>query len=238
MERACFQPEHISPIILAKEKEYKELLRYEARGAMIRSRFKILKRGNVLNFVSEKIGHYFRRRVYVLDWRTVSALTGGLLWCLFPSCEATREMNTKITLEWAQKQFVTRVHTLFYFLHDITKLYMTIKTTIFTYHRVSLARFSFSWWRDNRLLMMSQWPDNCGAITWILISNSLDIDFIHGDIHGRSCKETILPISCRINSMTRGPSHDCLGVNEIGKLDYWQKPQNPTKRDSCAPLFG
>ena len=36
----------------------------------------------------------------------------------FPSCEATREINSKITLELAQKQFVTRVHTLFYFLHE------------------------------------------------------------------------------------------------------------------------
>ena len=28
----------------------------------------------------------------------------------FPSCEATREINTKITLSWRQKQFATRVH--------------------------------------------------------------------------------------------------------------------------------
>ena len=54
----------------------------------------------------------------------------------FPSCEATREINTKITLEWAQKQFVMGVHTLFCVLHDIT----TIKTTIFTNRpRASLA---------------------------------------------------------------------------------------------------
>ena len=33
---------------------------------------------------------------------------------------ATREINNKITLEWAQKLFVTKVHTLFYFLHDLT----------------------------------------------------------------------------------------------------------------------
>ena len=26
------------------------------------------------------------------------------------------------------------------------------------------------------------------CVTWIVISNSLDIDFIHGDIHDRSCK--------------------------------------------------
>ena len=63
------------------------------------------------------------------------------------------------------------------------------KTTIFTHrYHVSLTQFSFCWWRHNRLSMTSQWPDNCDAITWIAISNSLDIDFIHGDIHGRSCK--------------------------------------------------
>ena len=31
----------------------------------------------------------------------------------FPRCFATQEINTKITLSWALKQFVTRVHTLF-----------------------------------------------------------------------------------------------------------------------------
>ena len=67
---------------------------------------------------------------------------------------------------------------------------MTIKTTIFTHRlRVSLARFSFCWWRHNRLLMTSQWPDNCDTIMWIVISNSLDIDCIHGDIHGLLCKK-------------------------------------------------
>ena len=79
----------------------------------------------------------------------------------FPSCEATREINNKITLEWAQKQFVTSVHKLFYFLHDITNPQITIKTTIFTHRsRVSLARFSYCWWRHNRLLVTSQRPDN------------------------------------------------------------------------------
>ena len=97
----------------------------------------------------------------------------------FPSCEATRGINTKITLEWAQKQFVTRVHTLCYFLHDVTNPWITIKTTIFTHRpRVWLARFSFCWWRHNRLLMTSQWPDNCVAITWIVISNSLDMSLV------------------------------------------------------------
>ena len=63
------------------------------------------------------------------------------------------------------------------------------KTTIFT-HRpcVSHTRFSFCWWCHNRMLMTSQWPDNCDVITRIIISNSLDIDFINDDIQGRSCK--------------------------------------------------
>ena len=51
-----------------------------------------------------------------------------------------------------------------------------------------LARFSFCWWHRNRLMMTSQWPAICDAITRIVISNSLDVDFIHGDIHGRWCK--------------------------------------------------
>ena len=62
---------------------------------------------------------------------------------------------------------------------------MTLKMRIFTH----------CWWRHNRLAMTSQWPDNCDANTWQVISNSLDIDFIHGDIHGRSCKNIPLCIS-------------------------------------------
>ena len=67
---------------------------------------------------------------------------------------------------------------------------MMTKMKIFSHRpRVSLARFSFCWWCHNRLLTTSQWADNCDAITWIMISNSLDIDFIHGGIHGRWCKK-------------------------------------------------
>ena len=58
--------------------------------------------------------------------------------------------------------------------------------------RGSLAQSTFCWWRHNRVLMTSQWPDNCDAITWKVTSNSLDIDFINSDIHGRSCKKPCL----------------------------------------------
>ena len=91
----------------------------------------------------------------------------------FPSYAATRGINIKIRLERAHKQLFTRIQTLFISTHR---------------PHVSLARSTFWWWRHNRLLMMIQWPDNCDASTCKVVSNSLDIDFIHGDIHGRSCK--------------------------------------------------
>ena len=101
----------------------------------------------------------------------------GYFGVYFLSCAATREINTKITL------FLTR--------HN--ESINDTKTRIFTHHpRVSLARFTFCWWRHNGLAMTSQWPDNCDTNTWQVISNSLDIDFIHGDIHGRSCKNWLL----------------------------------------------
>ena len=49
---------------------------------------------------------------------------------------------------------------------------MTIKTILSHLPRISLARFSFGWWRHKWLLMTSQSPDDCDAITWIMISNS------------------------------------------------------------------
>ena len=142
--------------------------------------------------------------MYVLEWRTVSAPMRGFIWFLFP--ELIRNSGNKhqhITLEWAQKQFITRGHTLFYFLHDITNPKMTMKTMIFTHRpRVLLARFTFCWWRQNRLLMTSQWQDNCDAITWTVISNSFDIDFIHGDIHDRSCKNSVFKRYSEIVTLT------------------------------------
>ena len=58
--------------------------------------------------------------------------------------------------------------------------WITLKTTIFTHRpRASVARFPFCWWRHNRLPITSKWPDNWDASTWKVISNSLDIYFIH-----------------------------------------------------------
>ena len=69
------------------------------------------------------------RIMYVLSWRTVSALTRVFFWCLFTT------INTKITLSWALKQFVTRVHTIFFIrpmLHPVVHCVWT-SSSLYTY---------------------------------------------------------------------------------------------------------
>ena len=128
--------------------------------------------------------------MYVLAWRTVYALTRGLFWCLFPelrSNEGNKHQNN------ARRSASTVRHKSTYIILFLTRHNESIndaKTRIFTHRpRVSLAHFTFSWWRHNELAMTSQWPGNCDTNTWQVISNSLDIDFIHSDIHGRSSKK-------------------------------------------------
>ena len=75
---------------------------------------------------------------------------------------------------------------------------MALKTRIFTHHPVSHS-LALCWWRHNRLAMTSQWPDTCDANTWQVINKWLDIDFIHGTIHGRSCKKIYLPLRFQRN---------------------------------------
>ena len=94
---------------------------------------------------------------------------GGLFMCsrdgyfgvYFLSRATSREINTKITLDWAHKQFITKVHALFYYyLHDITYPKIMLKTRIFTHHPcVSLTRLT---------LMMSQSIGDDVAMTRLL----------------------------------------------------------------------
>ena len=99
------------------------------------------------------------------------------------------KINTKNNTRWMNIQFVTSVRTLFDFLHDIMTIrQVTIKTMIFTHRPQCLTRSVYI------LLMTPQSIDDVtmtrqfDATTWIVISNSLDIDFIHGDIRDRSHK--------------------------------------------------
>ena len=130
--------------------------------------------------------------MYVLEWRTVSALTRGLFWCLFPELRSNSgnkyQNNTRVSAETVRHESTYII--LFLSRHN-ESINDDKNDNLFTLSRASLVQFSFYWWRHNQLLMTSQWPDNCDTITWIVISNSLDIDFIHGNIHGRSCKKNL-----------------------------------------------
>ena len=69
--------------------------------------------------------------------------------------------------------------------------------------------------------MTSQWPDSCDAITWIMISNSLGIDFIHGYIYGRSCKKRQNPLSQKKLLIFRQVR--CLSLGSPVKNDLYSK---------------
>ena len=124
----------------------------------------------------------------------------GYFGIYFPSYEAARKINTEITLEWAQKQFVTRVHTLFYFLHGIDiRIHKWQKNADPHTWTPFLAR------PDHIFQMTSQSIADDVPITrqlWRehvkMISSLLDIDFIHDDFHGRSCKKQHIPYKMHI----------------------------------------
>ena len=148
--------------------------------------------------------------MYVLEWRTVSALTRGLFWCLFPELRSNEgnkyQNNIRVSAETVR-------HESTYIILFLTRHNESIndyKTTSFT-HRPRVSTLGFRSVDDVTidLLMTLQWPDNCDAITWIMISNSLDIDFIHGDIHGRSCK--------KIKSLLFRPIYKATGDN-VGQM--------------------
>ena len=115
----------------------------------------------------------------------------GYFGVYFPSCEATREIITKITLDWAQKQFVTRVHTLFYFLHDITTIKMTKNDDRHT-STLCLTHWVYV------LLMTSQSIGHDVTMTGQLWSGHVTNDILlvrywfnsrRYSRHGRSCKK-------------------------------------------------
>ena len=105
--------------------------------------------------------------------------------CYFGVYYNRHQNNTRV-----HEQFVTTVHTLYNFLHDIINPYMTIKND----HQASTPSLLclcsadditiYCWWRHSAITR----PDNCDANTWKSKSNSLDIDFIHGHIHDQSYK--------------------------------------------------
>ena len=128
--------------------------------------------------------------MYGLKWQIVYAPMRGLFWCLFPelqSNEGNKYQNNPWVSTWTGHEctYITL------FLRQHTNPLMMMKTTILTHRfHFSLALFGFCWWHNNRLLVMSQLPENCDvthASTYKVISYSLEIGFILGDIHGLLC---------------------------------------------------
>ena len=94
---------------------------------------------------------------------------------------------------------------------------MTIKTTILILRpRVSLTHFFI------RLMTLQSIADDVTMTRWIVISNSLDIDFIHGDIHDRSCKKITLPIF-DITMDYVGSYQYRWTLHTNGRFPYWAK---------------
>ena len=128
--------------------------------------------------------------MYLPEWQTVYALTRGLFWCLFPelcSNEGNKhKINTRVSA-------LTVCHESAFII-----LFLTQHNEPINNHKSNDLHTPTPWLiclvyvlliRHNRVLMTSQWPDNCDAIIWKVISNLLNIDFIHDDIHSQSCKK-------------------------------------------------
>ena len=127
--------------------------------------------------------------MYVLEWWTVSAIARGLFCCLFPelwSNEGNKHQNnTQVSAETVRHN---STYIILFLIWQNDSINDDKNDDLYT-SSPCLTRFSFCWWRHNLFLMTSQWPDNCDAIMWLMISNSLDINFIHSDILGRSWKK-------------------------------------------------
>ena len=116
-----------------------------------------------LNFRSNEY-----RLMYGLEWRTVYALARGLFWCSNSrSCinSSSRESKHYVisyaTYESLNDDENNDPHS------STHPVYVLLTTSQSIADGVTIT-------------------DNGDARTWNVISNSVDIDFVHGDIYGRS----------------------------------------------------
>ena len=125
--------------------------------------------------------------MYVLEWRTVPVLTRGLLWCLFLELRSNggnkHQDNTRVGAETVR-------HESAYIILFLTRHNESINDNknddLFT-SSPCLARLV------SVLLMTSQSiADDVTMTRQLWRDHSLDINFIHGDIHVRSCKNNWL----------------------------------------------
>ena len=120
----------------------------------------------------------------------------------FLGFEAPSQINTKITLDWVQKQFVMRVHVYiisFLAWHNISinddKNDDLYTSSLCLTRSVSILLMTSQLIVDDVTITRQLWHDHVND------DISLDIDLIHGDIHGWSCKNlwyTILILFCLV----------------------------------------
>ena len=80
-------------------------------------------------------------------------------------------------------------------------------------------------------LITSEWQDNCDAITWMMIFNSLDIDFINGDIRGWSSKMGIL-----VRSLLKFVPRAWIGNNSaLFQTITWRRTGDKALSDAMQP---
>ena len=135
--------------------------------------------------------------MYIPAWRTVYALTRVLFWCLFPELRSNegnkQQINTRVSAYTVRHKSTYIILFLTWHNESINNaknedlhtsspcltrsLYVTLMTSQSIGDHVTMTR--------------QLWREHVKAI-----SNSLDIDFIHGDIHGRSCKKTNYSTAC------------------------------------------
>ena len=124
----------------------------------------------------------------------------GYFGVYFPRCEATRQINTKITLNTCIILFLTPHNQS---INDDKNGDLHTSVYILLMRSQSIA--------DDFIMARQLWRDQ-----WITISNSLDIDFIHGDIHRRSCKKrSYVMIKLKIFFVIKSKIYLCLYINII-----------------------
>ena len=85
------------------------------------------------------------------------------------------KINTKTQFEWAHKQLVPTLHTIFYFLHDKSGSKITIKRALFTHGlRGSFTLFTFDWMTSQ----LKTWRHSWDAVTWKLIYQNCYISIL------------------------------------------------------------
>ena len=109
------------------------------------------------------------------------------MWCHGQLCPSTSHTHLSKHINSS-----SQVNESFYFFHGIINQLMMIKTMTFTHWPpVSLTWFTFCWWHHKWFLMMHMLK---------AISNTLDTNFIHENIHGLPCKKIFI-LSYKINQV-------------------------------------